>query len=216
MNDDDIRRRLSRLHTALLADVLDSVGFRHSAFGPDIRPMSPAQKVVGRALTMRCESMQRPADEPYAALIAAFGDMRDGDVIVLACADRVSAMWGELLSTAAKVKGAVGAVMDGLARDPEQTLEVGFPVFSIGYSPLDSSGRQEVVAHATTVQCGTANVHHRDWIVGDVMGVIVIPDDLVERVVELAEAKDAGESTVRDEILAGEDLGEVFARHGIL
>ena len=216
MNDDDIRRRLAQLHTALLADVLDSVGFRDSAFGPDIRPMSPDQKVVGRALTMRCELMERPADEPYAALIAAFEEMTYGDVIVLACADRVSAMWGELLSTAAKVKGAVGAVMDGLTRDPEQTLDVGFPVFSIGYSPLDSSGRQEVVTHGTTVECGKATVHHRDWIVGDVMGVIVIPDDLVERVVELAEVKDAGESTVREEILAGDDIGEVFARHGIL
>ncbi len=216
MTDNEIRQRLSRLHTALLADVLDSLGFRESALGPDIRPMTPTQKVIGRAFTMQCRSIDRPSGEPYAHLIAAFSDLTDGDVIVLACADRVSAMWGELLSTAAMVKGAVGAVMDGLTRDPEQTLEMGFPVFSIGYSPLDSSGRQEVVTHGATVRCGFATVRHRDWIVGDVMGVIVIPADLIERVVELAEAKDAGESTVRAEILAGDELGEVFERHGIL
>jgi 4-hydroxy-4-methyl-2-oxoglutarate aldolase len=165
---------------------------------------------------MRCESLEKPADQPCRHLLSAYEDMKEGDVIVLHCADRVSAMWGELLSTAAKVKGAVGAVMDGVTRDVEQTLEGGFPVFSVGYSPLDSSGRQEVVAHGETIQCGLATVNPGDWIVGDIMGVVVIPADLAPRVVEMAEAKNIGESSVRDELLRGDSIGEVFKRHGIL
>jgi 4-hydroxy-4-methyl-2-oxoglutarate aldolase len=216
MNIEEIRQRLARLHTALLCDVMDSLGFRESFLGSDIRPMEPGQKVVGPAFTMRCEPMERPADRPYAHLLAAYADMGDDVVIVLQCADRLSAMWGELLSTAAKVKGAVGAVMDGVTRDVDQTLAVGFPVFSSGFSPLDSAGRQEVVEHNRQIRCGRATVNPGDWIVGDIMGVIVIPRDLVEQVIALAETKDAAESTVRDEILAGEDIGEVFARHGIL
>lgn len=212
----DIGKRLERLHTALLADVMDELGFRESALGPDIRPMEPDQTLVGRAFTMRCEPLEKPAEEPYKDLLAAFDDIGEGDVIVLHCADRVSAMWGELLSTAAKVKGAVGAVMDGVTRDVEQTLEVGFPVFSVGYSPLDSSGRQEVVAHGETLQCGMATVNPGDWIVGDIMGVVVIPADLAQEVVEMAEAKDAGESTVREELMRGDSIGEIFERHGIL
>lgn len=125
-------------------------------------------------------------------------------------------MWGELLSTAAKVKGAVGAIMDGVTRDVEQTLEVGFPVFSVGYSPLDSSGRQEVVAHGEPVTCGMARVRPGDWVVGDTMGLVVIPAEIVDEVVRLAEAKDSGESTVREELLRGDSIGEVFKRHGIL
>jgi 4-hydroxy-4-methyl-2-oxoglutarate aldolase len=203
-DDTNTRSRLQRLHTALLSDVMDHLGFRHSALGPDIRPMEPQQTVVGRAF------------KPYEHLLAAYDDMGAGDVIVLHCADRVSAMWGELLSTAAKVKGAVGAVMDGVTRDVTQTLEVGFPVFSVGYSPLDSSGRQEVVGHGETITCGLATVHPGDWIVGDIMGVVVIPADMVDDVLEMAEAKDEGESTVRDELLRGDSIGEVFDRHGIL
>ena len=135
---------------------------------------------------------------------------------MLECGDQVSAMWGELLSTAAMVKGAVGAVMDGATRDVDQISELGFPVFSAGFSPLDSAGRQEVVEPGTTVRCGNANVSPGDWVVGDIMGVVVIPHGLIEDVVRLAEAKDARESTVRDEFLRGEEIGEVFARHGIL
>lgn len=215
-SDADLRGRLPVLNTALLADVMDQLGFRDSAFGPDIKPMEPKQKLVGRAFTMRCVSLAEPAERPYEHLLAAYDDIGEGDVIVLHCADRTSAMWGELLSTAAKVKGAVGAVMDGVTRDVEQTLEVGFPVFSAGYSPLDSSGRQEVVEHGSTVGCGLATVSPGDWIVGDIMGVVVIPSAMVEEVVSRAEAKDTGESTVREELLRGDSIGDVFQRHGIL
>jgi 4-hydroxy-4-methyl-2-oxoglutarate aldolase len=52
--------------------------------------------------------------------------------------------------------------------------------------------------------------------VGDIVGVVVIPRDLVEQVVTLDLAKDARESTVRDELLRGEEIGVVFDRHGIL
>ena len=213
--DTDLRAGLMRLHTALLADVMDQLGYRESFFGPEIRPMQPDQKVAGRAFTMRCEALDEPTDKPYEHLLAAYEDIAEGDVVVLRCADDMSAMWGELLSTVAMVKGAVGAVMDGVARDVEQTLEVGFPVFSAGYSPLDSSGRQEVVEHGVTISCGEVTVSPGDWIVGDVMGVVVIPSGIVEEVVDLAEAKDAGESTVRDELLRGDGIAEVFERHGI-
>ena len=216
MDREDLAGRLGRLHTALLCDVLDGLGFRDSALGVDIRPMEGGQRLVGPAFTMRCEPMERPAAEPYSHLLAAFRDITPGAVVVMRCGDRVSAMWGELLSAAARVRGATGAVMDGAVRDVEQILEMGFPVFSRGFSPLDSSGRQEVVEHGRPVRCGAALVNPGDWIVGDVMGAVVIPRDLVAAATEAAEAKDAGESRVRDEILRGDDIGEVFARHGIL
>lgn len=216
MGGEDWAGRLGRLHTALLCDVLDGLGFRDSALGADIRPMERGQRVAGPAFTMRCEPMERPAAAPYSHLLAAFRDITPGAVVVMRCGDRISAMWGELLSAAARVRGATGAVMDGAVRDVEQILEMGFPVFSRGFSPLDSSGRQEVVEHGRPVRCGAALVNPGDWIVGDVMGAVVIPRDLVAATAEAAEAKDAGESRVRDEILRGDDIGEVFARHGIL
>ena len=216
MNQEELRTQLTGLHTALLCDVMDGLGFRDSAFGMTIRPMEPSQKLVGTAFTMRCEAVDRIPEKPYAQLLAAYADLGKGDVIVLHCGEQISAMWGELLSTAAVAKGAVGAVMDGATRDVEQILQMEFPLFSTGFSPLDSAGRQEVVEHGVVVRCGNAEVRPGDWIVGDIMGVVAIPRDLVEQVVTLALAKDARESTVRDELLRGEEIGVVFDRHGIL
>jgi len=216
MNDGELSAKLTGLHTALLCDVMDGLGYRDSAFGMSIRPMEPSQRLVGTAFTMRCEAVERPPEKPYQHLLAAYADLGKGDVIVLHCGDQVSAMWGELLSTAAIAKGAVGAVMDGATRDIEQILKIGFPVFSTGFSPLNSAGRQEVVEHGAALRCGNASVRPGDWVVGDIMGVVVIPLELVEQVVMLSLAKDTLESTVRDELLRGEEIGVVFGRHGIL
>lgn len=216
MNDRELRSKLEALHTALLCDVMDGLGFRDSAFGMNIRPIEPTKKLVGTAFTMRCEAVDKPPEKPYQHLLAAYADLGVGDVIVLHCGDQVSAMWGELLSTAAIAKGAVGAVMDGATRDIEQIVQIGFPVFSTGFSPLDSAGRQEVVEYGAALRCGNATVRPGDWVVGDVMGVVVIPRELVEQVVTLALAKAAQESTVRNELLNGEEIGAVFARYGIL
>jgi regulator of RNase E activity RraA len=216
MNDSELRANLGRLHTALLCDVMDGLGYRTSALAKSIRPIEADQRLAGPAFTMRCEAVDCVPAQPYQQLLAAFKEIEAGDVIVLQCGDQISAMWGELLSTAAMAKGAVGAVLDGATRDVELILEMGFPVFSSGFSPLDSAGRQEVIDYGVEVECGHARVRPGDWIVGDLMGVIVIPLDLVEQVVTLALEKDARESTVRDELLRGDDIGEVFARHGIL
>jgi regulator of RNase E activity RraA len=216
MNEQDIRAQLELLHTALLCDVMDGLGYRDSAFGKSIRPIHANQRLVGPAFTMRCEAVQTPPEKPYQHLLAAYVEIKSGEVIVVQSGDEESAIWGELLSTAAMAKGAVGAVMDGATRDVHQILDLGFPVFSAGFSPLDSAGRQEVVEHGVVIRCGNAVVAPGDWVVGDIMGVVVIPRDLVERVVTLAAEKDSRESTVRDELLRGDEIGQVFARHGIL
>ena len=61
--------------------------------------------------------------------------------------------WGELLTTAARARGAVGAVTDGLVRDARTIARMRFPVFHSGYRPLNSKGRGKMVARDTEVVC---------------------------------------------------------------
>jgi regulator of RNase E activity RraA len=91
-----------------------------------------------------------------------------------------------------------------------------FPVFARGASPLDSAGRQAVHAFGEAVVCGGVEVRPGDLVLGDVMGVVVIPAALAHDVVRLAEAKHTGENLVRAELERGDDPADVFARHGIL
>ena len=208
--------RLARVHTALVSDVLDSMGLTPGFVGPAIRPVEPGMKLAGRAMTVLYEPVEVRSENPYQVLMESFDHLTDGDVVVISTTDLESALWGELLSTAARARGAVGAIMDGHTRDTAQIIDMEFPTFAAGTSPLDSAGRQEAVSYGEPVRCGWASVASGDYVLADEMGVVVIPQAAAADVVAAAEAKDAGESTVRAELEAGASVAEVFARHGIL
>ena len=105
---------------------------------------------------------------------------------------------------------------DGLTRDVDQIVQMAYPAFCAGISPLDSAGRQEVVEFGRSVLCGGVAVRPGDLVVGDVMGVVVVPAEIAAEVAAGAEEKDRGETTAREELARGEDVVEVFCRHGIL
>jgi 4-hydroxy-4-methyl-2-oxoglutarate aldolase len=209
--------RLARMHTALVCDVLDSLGHRTGAMDFRVRPVAGPRGVVGRAFTFASFPIDEPERVPYERLLAGYAYLSPGDVVVLATnGELTSAIWGELLSTAARARGAVGAVTDGLTRDVEAIERMGFPVFARGASPVDSAGRQAVRSFGEPVVCGGVEVHGGDVVFGDAMGVVVIPAALAEDAVRLAEEKSSGEDAVRTELERGDDPAAVFERHGIL
>ncbi len=214
---DPLLPRLRALHTALICDVLDQLGHPPVFFGPQVQPLRRDMRLAGRALTLRSVATDRTEALPYNELFAAYRQIRPGDVFVVA-ADGVldSGLWGELLSIAARARGAVGAVIDGLCRDVEEIESMDFPVFARGASPLDSAGRHEVVEVGGTVAVAGGLVATGDYLLGDRMGVTALPAALGEEVIARAEEKDRGESTVRAELARGEHIGDVFDRHGIL
>lgn len=212
----EINSRLAKISSALISDVLDALGVRESFCGPQIHALWHGVKVSGLVATLKCSPTDKIVDDPYAGLFKLYEVIQPGDVIVIESGDQVSGVWGELLSVAAIARGAAGVITDGLVRDSDQIEELNFPVFCTGTSPLDSSGRQIAVDLQKQIRCGQMLVNPNDWIVADELGVVVIPNHLIESVIEKAEEKQRGESTVRSELADGQNISEVFARHGIL
>lgn len=212
--------QLHALSAAVLSDVMDSMGLYHQAMKPFIRPLDDKQVLSGRARTglyMPAYAL-RDGENPYEVEIALVDDLRPQDVVVLACngpTDRI-APWGELLSTAAEVRGAAGCVTDGLVRDVKQIRAMGFPVFHGGIGPLDTKGRARMVERDVPVECGGVQVMPGDIVFGDVDGVVVIPQAHELVVIEKAIGKVTGENNTRDALRKGESLGDVFKRFGIL
>jgi 4-hydroxy-4-methyl-2-oxoglutarate aldolase len=205
------------LTSAVLADTLDALGHRHSALPHTVRPLKPGWKICGRAATLQMARVDRDPEHPYAVEMECIDRLRPGEVLVASTgADVSSALWGELLSTAARARGAVGAVTDGLTRDSARILAMDFPVFAAGFSPLDSRGRLDGVAHGIPVRLGACTVRPGDWVFGDVDGVVVVPAEMAEQAFARALDKVRGENTVRAELARGRGLREVFAEHGIL
>jgi len=216
----DLARVRRRLTAAILSDTLDALGWREQAMRPFVRPLDDASVLVGRARTGRYRAVDcvQPGENPYDVEIALVDDLGPDDLAVLACAgptERI-APWGELLSTAARARGAVGCVTDGLVRDVRQIRAMGFAVFAGGIGPLDSKGRGRMEERDVEVRGAGGRVAPGDLVVADADGVVVIPQAVETATLEAAFAKAEGEDRTRDELAGGAKLTDVFTRHGIL
>jgi 4-hydroxy-4-methyl-2-oxoglutarate aldolase len=206
------------LTSALASDALDSMGHRAQCLGPDIRPMTLSQRVIGRAFTVRAV----PATEieparPYEGLLNAIDHTEEGVVFVFHT-DRsdASGVWGELLTTACRSRGVAGSLTDGLVRDVARVLTHDFPVFSRGATPYDSKGRVEVVAEAVEVHIDGVRIAPGDLIVGDADGVCVVPAELEQEVLDRVKEKNAGEGRFREAVSSGVPVTEAFRKYHVL
>ena len=207
-----------KLYTPVLSDTLDALGFRQQAMRHDIRPLHPDFVVVGRARTLLWMNTYEPVrPNPYVNEIKAIDSLKPGDVSIHSTDYSWNiAPWGELLSTASRMRGSAGTIVDALVRDVKQIIAMGFPVFARGIKPLDSCGRGFVADIDVPVVCGEVLVRPGELIVGDYDGIVVIPREVEDEALAKALAKVDGENHTRDELLQGRLLGEVYEKYGIL
>src|SRR5207249_5103034 len=136
-----------------------------------------------------------------------------GEVVAVSTGEsKRNAPWGELLSTAARARGARGAVIDGLVRDVKSIQRLGFSVFATGIKPVDSKGRGLVVDYNIPVKCAGVHVSPGDLIVGDYDGIVAVPAAIASEAIELAWKKVSGENHSREELLVGGCLRGVYDR----
>ena len=206
-----------KLYAAVVSDVLDHQGLHEQAMAARLRPIAPTMRVVGRAHTvLTADVYERPAD-PYRLEIEAVDALKPGDVMVAVTnGSERTCFWGELLSTAARARGAVGCVVDGHVRDALKIIDMDFPVFCTGFRPVDSSWRSIVVDYGIPVLCGNVLVRPGDVIFGDFDGIVAIPQDRLAETVERALAKVEGEHNSREMLKQGHLLREVYDRYGVL
>jgi 4-hydroxy-4-methyl-2-oxoglutarate aldolase len=215
----DLAAIREKLFTAVLSDCLDSVGLRNQALPSHIRPLDDASVMCGRARTAAFVETHHvePGVNPYELEIALVDSLKTGDVPVFACANSLQvAPWGELLSTAAKVRGSAGALMDGCVRDIKAIRAMGYPVFAGGIGPLDTKGRAKIVAIDGSIVCGGVPVQSGDLVFGDADGVVIVPRAAEAEVLKLAFEKITGEKKTLDDLQRGDKLADVFKRYGIL
>jgi len=205
------------LNSSLLSDVLDGMGIRNQCMSEGIRPVYPGATVVGWAHTMLMVDIHEPEQDTFKLQLEGIDSLKNDDLMVVASNGSTSAaLWGELLSTAARCRGATGAVIDGIARDLRQIEEMKFPVFAAGVRPISSKGRVVAIAYGGRIKCGGVNVEEGDLIVGDVDGVTVVPYTAVEEAVKRALVRATSEKKTRKELLAGSTLSEVYKKYGTI
>lgn len=206
------------LYVPVVSDVLDVLGHRNCAMHQRLRPLDVNNCIiVGRARTLRWMETDYIESDAYDIEIEAIDSLRPNDVVVQsedhAC---TNAPWGELMSTIAQRNGASGAICDSMVRDCKRMIEMGFPVFYKGIRPVDSLGRGKVMAYDVPVRCGGVLVNPGDLIFADFDGIVVVPQDIENEVIDRAYDKITKEDKSRRDLLNGDSLAAVYNRYGVL
>ncbi len=207
------------LYVPAVCDILDSLGRRNQAMHQRLRPLDSANcTLIGRARTFRwMETDYVVKEDPYGLEIEAMDSLKPGDVVVHSTDYAgTNAPWGELMSTVAKRNGATGCICDSQIRDCLKIIQMGFPVFYQGIRPLDSMGRARVMAYDVPIKCGEVLLHPGELVFADFDGVVVVPKDVEDEVLRLAEEKVGKENASRRELLQGRTLRDVYEKYRVL
>ena len=207
----------STLYTAVVCDALDSLDFKHQSPRIPLVPMTGIPKLAGRCKNTLWMDFYHEDPNTYELELRAVDSCQADDVMIAAAGGSVrSAIWGELLSTAAKNAGSVGAIVDGMARDIEQMTVMGFGLFARGTLPYDSMNRQRVVDMDVPVEMDGVRFSPGDLVVADRDGIVVVPQEVEEEAIGRAWDKVHAENVVRDAIKGGMKATDAYDKYGVL
>lgn len=151
--------------------------------GGYVRAMYDAGVMVGQALTVTIG--QKPGKaagrDGYWAMWDALRQMPSPSVIVMqdvSDAPERYACAGEVMATMAKRLGAVGMVVDGGLRDLHEVQALGFHYFAA--FPVVSHGNFEILDVGIPVVLDGQEIRTGDILHGDVNGIVVVPNDVLD------------------------------------
>src|SRR5262245_56210795 len=196
--------RLEQCYTAAVHDVMRLHQLMDFALPWEIRTLIPGIKVAGPAFTFRGHiDPSIPPDETYLVWTKILGDIPAGSIGICQPNDHTVAHMGELSAETLKRRGIKGYVVHGGCRDTAFIRRIGFPVWCRYATPADIVGCwiPEGFGEAITF----ANVHVRtgDYILADDDGVVIIPDDRAQDILDETEEMIGRENLVRHAILDG-------------
>ena len=200
--------RAAQIDTATLSDALDKFGIAGQCLG--IKPLSHSFRMCGRSFTL----MYAPAG-PSGTVGDYIDDIPKGAVVAIDNGGRQDAtVWGDILTLCAHRAELAGTVIDGACRDTHLALELGYPIFSRSYSMRTGKDRVQMQARQVVINIGDARVSPGDLLRGDSDGVVVIPQDREDQILEVAESIAGAEGRICEAVKTGVRLDVARRQQG--
>ena len=200
--------RLRQLDACAVSDALDKLGVAGTVNG--LAPLTGPVKIAGRVVTVKLVAADGTPAKRHLCT-AAIEAAQAGDVIVVEHHSRDDcAGWGGILSTAAKAKRLSGTIVDGLARDIDESRELGYPVFARAATPSTARGRIVEKDWNVPVTIGGIDVQPGDLVLADSSGVVFVSASKEEAVLEAAEAIAAREAAMAKAVQSGKAVSQVM------
>jgi 4-hydroxy-4-methyl-2-oxoglutarate aldolase len=207
---DDAVSRLARLDTCAVSDALDKLGLEGTITG--LERLSSDRAIAGKVLTVRLDTTEERGEGPPRHLCtAAIEAAEAGDVIVVEQrTGQDAAGWGGTLSLGATLRGLAGVIVEGPARDIDESRKLDFPVFARSHTARTARGRVVEVETNGPVHVGAVSVSPGDFVVADATAVVFVARDAIGEVLDTAERIARREAAMAGDLRAGRPISQVM------
>jgi 4-hydroxy-4-methyl-2-oxoglutarate aldolase len=175
MSEPSLLERLRGVDTSTLSDADKSIPLPD----PGIRSIHDEVRLVGRAFTVT-------AHDNLLSVVEGLIRAEPGDVLVIETGGTSRALMGEIFATEAIRRGLAGFVIDGVCRDLATLRAMPLPVFARGAVPNAAPAQAEPKV-GLPVNIGGVEVNTGDWVVGDLDGLVIAPEERLAAAVAVAE-----------------------------
>lgn len=198
----EIIDRYKKVAGATVYSAVRAFGYE-PCFMRDVHAFTPGDMLVGRAKTLRfipprkdiIAETHRGADSPE---YEAMGSCEPGDVLVIdGMGKKYAAIGGDVKLLQLKMQSAAGLVTDASIRDLAIVADYGLKVFAGGRTPMGGADEIDPFEANVTIGCGGVAVRPGDLIVADDDGVVVVPECVIEQVIDWVEEHEWAEEHIK-------------------
>jgi len=201
--------RLSRLDSCAVSDALDKLGLKGAVTG--LERFSTDRRITGQVLTVKLDRAEGRTNTRHLCT-AAIDAANPGDIIVVEQRTGVdAASWGGNLSIGAQARGVAGVIVEGPARDIDDSRKLDFTVFARSHTARTARVRIVEVATNEPITVGDVTVSPGDYVIADASAVVFVAQGDIARVLEAAEAIMQREEALAQAIRSGTPISQVMA-----
>jgi 4-hydroxy-4-methyl-2-oxoglutarate aldolase len=213
----DVSEGFRLVEAASVSDAMEQLYGTKAYMSHDMRPLAQT-KFAGPAVTVLLKKEEHHEGSPaQQGMLDAIDEAPAGSVYVIVLEDGLDyAAVGGLMTTAMKVRGLTGAIIDGSIRDTPQITKLQFPVFSRGVAPSTTINHYRFVGKNIPVTCAGVSVRPSDIVVADMDGVVIVPKEKAAEVLKRAQQLDDTEHSMLPFIEKYKSIRQAVAKFGRL
>ncbi len=215
IKEDELIERYLKLYAGTISDVLDGLGYKNQVLPKNMTGLSVDAKFCGTALTVTGQQTDiTDPDTIFIPILEMLGSVKKNNVVITQPNDDTCSHLGELSATTIKARGGNGAVIYGGVRDVDYIHNLELPVYKLYTTPKDVVGRWLLTEYNVPITIENVSIYPEDLVFADKDGVVIVPKNLVDKVLLKSEELLSTENYVRDEVVKGVHPVDAYKKYG--
>jgi regulator of RNase E activity RraA len=216
LNEEQIIEELLLLNSSIIHDALRIESYSNQTLPNEIIPLKFENTIAGKVWTIS-GSLKKNIKESDSLLSWTnfLSKSQDNSIIVCQPNNHEIALMGELSAETLKLKNIRGYITDGGCRDVTRIKsEIKLPVYCRFNTPKDVAGRWIVEEMGTSIVIGDVKIVTGDYLIADEDGIVIIPYNIIDKIIIRAKNDLNSENKMREAILNGTDPKEAYLKYG--